>query len=137
MLMFIVFIVSMLMLVLMMVILMLIVIVILIFLLSMFMLILMLKQDGDGGVLANEESTRLSARLFWTHCQLHAKVSVFWSYLVTLMYPPFQGQHHLCHRIYDQVRKSFLQLLQYCFRIDDSTYPAIFCLNELMPHCSF
>ena len=72
MLMFIVFIVSMLMLVLMMV--------ILIFLLSMFMLILMLKQDGDGGVLANEESTRLSARLFWTHCQLHAKVSVFWSY---------------------------------------------------------
>ena len=96
------------MLVLIMVILMLIVIVILIFLLSMFMLILMLKQDGDGGVLANEESTRLSARLFWTHCQLHAKVFIFWSDQVTLISPPFQGQHNLCHRIHDQVRKFIL-----------------------------
>ena len=31
-------------------------------------------QDGDGGVLANEESPRLSARFLWAHCQLHAKV---------------------------------------------------------------
>ena len=81
---------------------------ILIFLLSiftlMFMLILMFSRMETVGFLRMRRVHVSLLAFFGLIVNFMLRFLSFGLMKFTLMYPPFQGQHHLCHRIYDKVR---------------------------------